>query len=73
MSKSSVIYLWYLKAGPVSARGGAVRQVIVSTPRTGVWCPPEGAAGTLEKLPAPLGSNTDEENFNVWELDPNSL
>jgi hypothetical protein len=49
----------------VSPRGGIVRQIIESAPLTRVWCLPEGAAGTLEKLSAPPGSDRDEGNFNL--------
>jgi hypothetical protein len=74
VSESSALCLWYLKAGPVSPRGGAVVQGIESAPLTRVWCPPEVAAGTLEKLPAPPDSETDEGILiYVWELDLNSL
>jgi hypothetical protein len=65
VSESSVLYLWYLKVGSVSCRGGTVGQVIESAPLTRLWCPPEEAAGTLEKLPAPPVSDTDEGNFNL--------
>jgi hypothetical protein len=65
VSESSVLYLWYSKKGSVFCMGGTVGQVIESAPLTRVWCPPKGAAGTLEKLPAPPGSDTYEGNFNL--------